>query len=172
MTNKVTSFNESWSTTMAKVDHLREEMKRLSAKQSKLREVTSSLLDKKQWILSKCILHTAKPLSAAFLTHFVTINFFNEKDAFFLFARYYLLLIWNWTCKIVALELWILPMKSIQWTQMAVVVLVQLLPLGLLVHQQQRLQEVLQLLLVVYHEAKLYPQKKVASMECILSVPW
>ena len=25
-----------------------------------------------------------------------------------LFARYYLLLIWNWTCKIVALELWIL----------------------------------------------------------------
>ena len=46
MTNKITSFNDSWLDTMAKVNQMREDLKRLSAKQSENKEITSAILDK------------------------------------------------------------------------------------------------------------------------------
>ena len=44
MTDKMTSFNETWSTTMVKVNQLRQELNILSAKQLENKEVTSSIL--------------------------------------------------------------------------------------------------------------------------------
>jgi len=46
MTNKITKFNDSWLDTMAKVNQMREDLKRLSAKQSDSKEITSAILDK------------------------------------------------------------------------------------------------------------------------------
>ena len=46
MTTKITSFNDSWLDTMAKVNQMREDLKGLSDKQSENKEITSAILDK------------------------------------------------------------------------------------------------------------------------------